>query len=659
MAKRGPGRPNSHAIIDDTVDILNGKVPPKSNPTPSPLKREREHAEENSPAAKRRVIERPVGEVPERRKSTRLSRPTATEEQRRSGDSVHQKSRDPYEVPPASPPQSSRNMKAMKRAGRPLRVINEGNNAVVADEGEEDAANTQPRRPALSTRSHDKEVGAAGRVTDGDSVLVDSQPITTGQRRQRLLTSRTNPRNKASVKPKQGPSQGRRNRSVRRNDQEERQPSPAGEHEDGVDKGKQSSTVVLRESQEWSRTDDEPLDSAEEQSDDDGSGELAPLSGTRQAFERASSLYDCKECWDRMLEVARKHVDEGNGEDRAPRIQELIEHVKNIKLAYRAVRQADGAIPKNSKSEIKNHIQAIRDTIGLIKNTKKKEDDQTIEGIYVEAIPKMVMLLKTVLVTRSVQGGLSMSSLEELKQLIDATITLCTKAKNWKPWPKMLEPNVWANTEIMIKTSLKGLREAYGIAQAELIHEEEEEVRKFEEAQIEQKRQTLAEHAAKFKAQDDEVAKRARDRKRDREQERNRRGVNGVGQLADVFDIDDLVMNDSSSAPAVAGQLSPARDVPRKLRERTEDIPAPMQLNWREEEDRCLIMALEEFTDENRYLDIDKKYGSDGGPLSRRDVDQLMQRALFYKQTMASRIEADREEVGNVDCWAFLLSVEG
>jgi hypothetical protein len=95
------------------------------------------------------------------------------------------------------------------------------------------------------------------------------------------------------------------------------------------------------------------------------------------------------------------------------------------------------------------------------------------------------------------------------------------------------------------------------------------------------------------------------------------------------------------------------------LRERTEEIPGPMAQEWNEEEELALLAGLERFTDANRYLEIDAVYGCAGGPLSSRDVDELMQRARHYKQTMASHIEEEREKVGNVDGWAFLLSVEG
>jgi hypothetical protein len=102
-----------------------------------------------------------------------------------------------------------------------------------------------------------------------------------------------------------------------------------------------------------------------------------------------------------------------------------------------------------------------------------------------------------------------------------------------------------------------------------------------------------------------------------------------------------------------------ARHVPQVSRERTEDIPGPMARRWSEEEDSALLIGLEEFTDANRYLEIDEVYGSADGPLRGRDVDELMQRARFYKQSMASHIEEEREKVGNVDRWAYLLSVEG
>jgi hypothetical protein len=677
MAERRPGRPKSHATAANTVDILNGEVPPRNNPTPSPKKRKREDANERSLATKRRASEKLAAEGPKLRKSTRLSHPRASTEQHRSGDAGHKQSQDPYEVPSPTTPPPSKTTKAMERAGKAKPVLDD-NSAVEAEVGEEDATNSLMTSPASNTRNIAKRIG---RVKDSENPIVEVQPVKRGQRPQRLLTKRTKTRSNALLKPRPAPPQGTKNSSVQRNDQEEPHTLPAAEApaENRGDEDNNSSTGVLRENQEQTPTSDEPVDSVENQSAGDGPGEVARPSGTRQAFERASSLYDCKECWDGMLEAAREH-DDKRGQIRASEIQELIDLVKAIKLVYRAVRQADGANPKILESEIEEYIDAITKRIRTIKATKvKKKDARIIKDIYVQAIPKMVLLLKTVLVTRSLDGELSIASLEELIELIDATIKLCTKAFDWPLRPKKLEPNVRTNTEAVIKTSLEALREAYSKAQVGLIHEEDEEVWKAKEARKAEKRQALAEHVANFQAQEDERKRRAEIHQR----ERNRHTVNGVNLLADGFDIDDLGLNDGSLATARNGMRRslpwretgvaaarrllpsnvsarpPSRDVPRMLRERTEEIPGPMAQEWNEEEELALLAGLERFTDANRYLEIDAVYGCAGGPLSSRDVDELMQRARHYKQTMASHIEEEREKVGNVDGWAFLLSVEG
>ena len=84
-----------------------------------------------------------------------------------------------------------------------------------------------------------------------------------------------------------------------------------------------------------------------------------------------------------------------------------------------------------------------------------------------------------------------------------------------------------------------------------------------------------------------------------------------------------------------------------------------MAPDWSKVEDRALLHGLEIFTGADRYLEIDRVFGSSGGPLSGRDVDELMQRASFIKQSLASHVDEQRQRVGNVDHWAFLLSVEG
>ena len=677
MAKRGPGRLKPDATLDQSVDILNGEVPHKNPPTQSPKKRKGEKANESSPNSKRRATERRVEEFQERRKSTRLAHPRASTEQRQSGNSGSKRNGDLFEGP-KTPPPSSKTTKAMKSPGKAKPVLDKENGAFEADEGEEDAANPMMRSPADNTRNFDKRIGRIGRVRDDEKPSVNVQPVKMARRRQRLLTNGSKSSNGALTRPLSAPSQGPEKPSAELRVQEERGTLPAGgpERENGTGGNQTSTDEAPREHQSRTSTAEEPVNSVENQSGDRQPDGSTQSSSTTAAFERASGLHDCKKSWESMMEANRENLGSDDGAGQATEIRELAGLIKSAKLAYLAIRQADGVNMETKDYEIEELLVFIDEGVRTIRATKKrKRDSRLIKDVYVQGIPNMVKLLKAALVTRSLENELSIASLKELVKIIDTTLILCAKAYNWRPRPT-LDSGVMRRTRNVIKPSLEALRKAYTEAQYDYPDEEEDEARKVE------KRQALAVHVANFLAQEQEKKKRAEYNKRWRQRDRTMQSVIGDRLQTREFDVDELDLNGVSPAPAMGGVrgltwretgVAAARQslsynnaaqpgtryVPRMSRERTEDIPGPMARKWSEDEDGALLKGLEEFTDANRYLEIDQVYGSAGGPLSGRDVDELMQRARFYKQSMASHIEEERDNVGNVDRWAYLLSVEG
>ena len=681
MAKRHPRRLKSGVNTAETVDMLNREVPPENNPS---KKRKIGSTNENSPAAKRRAIARPMEDIQAQRKSTRLARPTSFKELHRSGSAGRKRDRNGFDGP-TSPPPSVKITKAVNRQGEARPVLDGNNNAFAAEEGEEDATNPLMRSPAKSTRSYDKEIRQAGKAGDGESIIVDTQPVQAPQRKQRLLKSRARVTNSALNRPISEPAKSRstlprpssRATAAEEEGGEEELGAGVPEHESSIEGDQTLSNDTSQERQDHTAAAEEPLDSVEDQRMDDQPEEVARPSRTKEAFARASSLYECKKSWDSMLEAVRDNLDEEDQDNRAAEIRDLAGLIDAAKLAYSAIRRADGAIMEDEEDEIEELLDDIGERIRTLRVTNdRKRNSRLIRDVYVQGIPKMAHLLKYALVTRSLKEEPSIASLKELVKIIDATLDLCVKAYRWRPRP-VLEHGVKKRTRNVIKMSLEALRTAYIAAQHDSLDDEEEEARKVE------KRQALAEHVAKFLAHELEKKQRAEHNRRERNHDRNRRHTNGTLLQATTFDVDQLDLDDVMPAPALNGlkrsqprtetgvvaawrplasniPVRPlARHVPQVSRERTEDIPGPMARRWSEEEDGALLRGLEEFTGANRYLEIDEVYGSANGPLKGRDVDELMQRARFYKQSMASHIEAEREKVGNVDRWAYLLSVEG
>jgi len=263
--------------------------------------------------------------------------------------------------------------------------------------------------------------------------------------------------------------------------------------------------------------------------------------------------------------------------------------------------------------------------------------------------------------------------------IIDATHSLCDKACRWRPRPT-LKHGVKQRTRTEILPSLEALRAAYTQIQYERLDEEEEGAQEAEEAEKAARRQALADHIARFLAEEEEKEMRA---------EHNSRAITYDGHTSQAnsatraLDIDDLGLDDTTppaapnrtrqrlpwretgvaaarqARPSMLSQTSGTEDAARPSREPTEDIPGPMAPDWSDVEDEALLRGLEIFTGPDRYLEIDRVFGSSGGPLSGRDVDGLMQRASFIKQSLASHVDEQRQRVGNVDHWAFLLSVKG
>jgi hypothetical protein len=689
MAERRPGRPKSDANAAEAVDMLNREVTPGYNPSPSPKKRKTGIANENSPATKRRAIARPTEDVRAQRKSTRLARPT---DLHRSGRAKHKQDRNGFDGP-TTPPPSLKITKSVNRQDKAKPVLDGNNSSFAVEEDEEDATNPLMRSPAKSTRSYDKEIRQAGKVRDGESILVDAQPVKAPLRKQPLLKPRARVTNSALSKPisesaKSRPSLPRpQNRAAAAEEEEEEEEPGAGVsgHESSIEGDQTLRIGMPQEQQDRTAAAEEPMNSMEDQPMDGQAEEVGQLSSTKEVFARASGLYECKKSWDSMLEAVRDNLDEGDQDNRAAEIRELAGLIDAARLAYRAIRRADGANMEDKEEEIEELLVDIGERVRTMRATAdRKRNSRLIRDVYVHGIPKMVQLLKNALVTRSLKEEPSTASLKELVKIIDATLDLCVKAYHWRPRP-ILEYGVKRRTRNVIKMSLEALRTAYIAAQHDSPDndndddddDEEEEARKFE------KRQALAEHVAKYLAHELEKKQRAEHNRRERNRDRNRRRTNGALLQATTFDIDQLDLDDVMPAPALNGlrrslpwtetgvmaargslvssiPVRPlARHVPQVSRERTEDIPGPMARRWSEEEDSALLRGLEEFTDANRYLEIDEVYGSADGPLRGRDVDELMQRARFYKQSMASHIEEEREKVGNVDRWAYLLSVEG
>ena len=655
---------------NDTLAILNGEKVPDSVPAPSPRKRKRLTTTQADSPAKRRATKNVVEQaqaVPESM-SSRLRRPRASTEHKQHIN-IDKHRRDPFE-PPTSPQRSKEKKKTMRRSGKSKPVVDPDNNAFEGEEGEEDAPNPLMRSPAQSTRSHDKRGRGTLQNRDGDEVTVHVHPVQRAQRPQRTLGKRAKFDSNILHGIQSVPGE------------ESITPIPPDALQDLADLpailarangGKVNGQVSTRAEQEEAQipqaNGEEPVESIENHSNPDAPDEGAQPSATRQDFQNASAFCNCKKKWNEMLKTAREHRgDKGN--IKTTKIQEIIDSIEKLKDNYRRIRAADGADTREIELAVTDGLQNLKDELRRLRAGKDEEENhRLITDIYVQAIPQLVFLLKVMLVTRYSGDSLSITAIEELTLVIDVALKLCSTAFRWQPRPSTLQTRIRRDTGTIIKMSLEALRVAYDRAARKMIAaERKSDIQDWEIAVAEQNAAWLA-----AEAQKKELARRNADL--------HKRVRNGERMQKDILDIDDLDLDLPTSRPtgvtrstprrgtgvvAARRSLSGRQDVqgelhgrPRLSRERTEDIPGPMARGWSDVEDIALLDGLERFTSADRFMEILKVYGSGDGPLSTRDMDELMQRAVFYKQSMASHFEAEREETGNNGRWAWLLSVDG
>ena len=398
-----------------------------------------------------------------------------------------------------------------------------------------------------------------------------------------------------------------------------------------------------------------------------------------EQFGAAKNVCGCKQAWDEIVKAV-KDIQPFMEDVQTDEVNEFLELIERPRQAYeRAVATGElGGI--NETAKLENDICKIAEWIGNIHPKGEASNNALLFDIYLHAVPEMAALIGACLVARCHENIISRPSRNELVELIDMTVQLREKAKSWDPYPK-LPKTVKNNVSGTIPRGLTTLRNAY-------MQPSEDEVN-AKLARIEEGRRLLAEFTERaallrVRGKGDRVDKEKRQKevnehlaRAEAAQKRRRQEtarIVSAREEIDVFDMAGLEVGDSSpwlngtsvQMPrnrdyATTGRNPASRQppkLPRMSREGTEEIPGPMARKWDESEDEALLAGLEQFLGANRFVEIQDTYGVNGGPLCARDVDELVQRAIFYKQSMMSRIQAEAEERGYAHEWDWLLSVE-
>ncbi|KIW25269.1 uncharacterized protein PV07_08460 [Cladophialophora immunda] len=384
---------------------------------------------------------------------------------------------------------------------------------------------------------------------------------------------------------------------------------------------------------------------------------------TLSGIEVAVQIRECKDAWTDSL-VAAAEIAENRTSSGAESIKgkACAREFKKMAHIYKKLHRGNSGSPRRLEYE-------KRETLGLLKRRCKHicdyhykpdmpydlERKRMVRDLYEHLIPSSLDLAKRALKTLFQNDEFSMAALREICQLLNITSRLVNNAQAWRPRPE-LGNAVKSKTHSDIKPNVETIVEKYRRA----IDEDERE-RFVDELEVRQK-QNLERQQAEYQRRREAV--RAKHR-----QYRCHAYHDGAplpdqpvpGSQRPLVDIDDISIDDERAwaepgrregTGHANGAAAPIR--PGLRREPTEDIPPPDETEWSQNELIVLVNALQEFTSESRWEDIIDAYGGPCGRLERYDMDQIMAKARWVKQTMARQLEDELDE-----SWDWLRSVPG
>ncbi|KIW93214.1 uncharacterized protein Z519_05819 [Cladophialophora bantiana CBS 173.52] len=378
-------------------------------------------------------------------------------------------------------------------------------------------------------------------------------------------------------------------------------------------------------------------------------------------IEVAVQVHNCKDAWTDSL-VAAAEIAESRASSGPESIKgkACAREFKKMAQIYKKLYRENTWYPGGLNRE-------ERGTLGLLKRRCKHicdyhyrpdmrfdlERKRMVRDLYEHLIPSSLELAKRALKACFQNDRLSMTALREICQLLKITAMLVKSARDWKPRPE-LGNAVKSKTKSDITRNVETIVEKYCRA----IDEDERE-RFVDELELRQK-QNLERQLAEYERRREAVrAKHRQYHGPDYQDDAVIPGRSVSRSKPNSVDIDNIPVGDEQAVreshhdeeTGHAGG-SAVRTRPRTRREPTEDIPPPAETQWDQSELIMLVNALQEFTGESRWEDIIDEYGGPRGVLQRYDMDQIMAKARWVKQTMARRLEGELDE-----SWDWLRSV--
>ena len=198
-----------------------------------------------------------------------------------------------------------------------------------------------------------------------------------------------------------------------------------------------------------------------------------------EQVEEEVELFGQDEAWRNVLEGARSICGPKLLRNRMPKVftksvQELIYNVNETRTLYEHV-LASRENDRDSLNEVNDQVKETLDTIeGQIRRLSEKTAGTTapemIRDIFARAIPAMVFLLRSAMVSRMYYSDEQCSlqtlnetvhGLREITRVLKITTLLCEKATNWKAKPAMTSRPIVRPTTRKIFPNLKSIRVAF------------------------------------------------------------------------------------------------------------------------------------------------------------------------------------------------------
>ena len=267
-----------------------------------------------------------------------------------------------------------------------------------------------------------------------------------------------------------------------------------------------------------------------------------------EEVEDVVELFGQDEAWRNVLEGARSVCGPKLLRNRMPKvftqpIKELIYNVMETRTLYEHV-LVSRETNRDSLNEINDQVKETLNTIeNLIRRLSEKTAGTTgpemIRDIFARAIPAMVFLLRSAMVSRIYYSDEECSlqtlnetvyGLREISRLLKITTLLCEKATNWKAKPAMTSRPIVRPTTRKMFPNLKSIKEAFARRLADQERRRKARQNAVDSGQSWDELVRSSQHAKQEAGRLDEVELRKLKESREKEDEMRRKGKRTFNQ---------------------------------------------------------------------------------------------------------------------------------